>query len=155
MRGRWLVLVVLALGAGLPSVAPATSRATVPSGNLLANPGAEDGTGSTDSSCGAGGTTPGWMGTTGGFTAVQYGTSSYPSQSVSNAIGGGQNFFTGGCSDTASGSQFIDLSAYSALYLACRQDDPNTHLRALCEMLSAKRLPQQRPRKRATAHPRK
>jgi hypothetical protein len=114
MRGRWLVLVVLALGAGLPSVAPATSRATVPSGNLLANPGAEDGTGSTDSSCGAGGTTPGWMGTTGGFTAVQYGTSSYPSQSVSNAIGGGQNFFTGGCSDTASGSQFIDLSAYSA-----------------------------------------
>jgi DNA-binding transcriptional LysR family regulator len=48
-----------------------------------------------------------------------------------------------------------DLSAYSALYLACRQDDPNTHLRALCEMLSAKRLPQQRARKRATAHPRK
>ena len=48
-----------------------------------------------------------------------------------------------------------DISAYSALYLACRQDDPNTHLRALCEMLSAKRLPQQRPRKRATARPRK
>jgi DNA-binding transcriptional LysR family regulator len=48
-----------------------------------------------------------------------------------------------------------DISAYSALYLACRQDDPNTHLRAICEMLSMKRLPQQRSRKRATARPRK
>jgi DNA-binding transcriptional LysR family regulator len=48
-----------------------------------------------------------------------------------------------------------DISAYSALYLACRQDDPNTHLRAICEMLSTKGLPQQRPRKRATARSRK
>ena len=33
-----------------------------------------------------------------------------------------------------------DISAYSALYLARRQEDPNTHLRAICEMLSTTRL---------------
>ena len=30
-----------------------------------------------------------------------------------------------------------DLTAYSAVYLARRQDDPNTHLRALGEILTA------------------
>ena len=48
-----------------------------------------------------------------------------------------------------------DISAYSALYLARRQDDPNTHLRAIREMLATTGLPQQRQRKRATAHSRK
>jgi DNA-binding transcriptional LysR family regulator len=47
-----------------------------------------------------------------------------------------------------------DISAYSALYLARRQDDPNTHLRRICEMLTSG-LPQQRPRKRATRRARK
>src|SRR5579859_1256926 len=40
-----------------------------------------------------------------------------------------------------------DISAHSTLYLAHRQDDPNTHLRAICEMLTTSRLPPQRPRK--------
>jgi len=34
-----------------------------------------------------------------------------------------------------------DISAYSALYLARRQDDPNTHLRAIREMLATTGLP--------------
>jgi DNA-binding transcriptional LysR family regulator len=51
--------------------------------------------------------------------------------------------------------QLTDISAYSALYLARRQDDPNTHLRAICEMLATTGLPQQRPRKRALPRPRK
>jgi DNA-binding transcriptional LysR family regulator len=48
-----------------------------------------------------------------------------------------------------------DISAYSALYLARRQDDPNTHLRAIRDMLAATGLPQQRQRKRATPRARK
>jgi DNA-binding transcriptional LysR family regulator len=50
--------------------------------------------------------------------------------------------------------QLTDISAYSALYLARRQDDPNTHLRALREMLMTD-LPKQRQKKSATRHPRK
>jgi len=42
--------------------------------------------------------------------------------------------------------ELTDISAYSALYLARRQDDPNTHLRALCDRLTSD-LPPQRPRK--------
>ena len=48
-----------------------------------------------------------------------------------------------------------DISAYSALYLARRQDDPNAHLRAICEMLAITGVPKQRQRKRTTARPRK
>jgi DNA-binding transcriptional LysR family regulator len=48
-----------------------------------------------------------------------------------------------------------DISAYSTLYLARRQDDPNTHLRAICDMLATTGLPQQRSKKRAAPRPRK
>jgi DNA-binding transcriptional LysR family regulator len=48
-----------------------------------------------------------------------------------------------------------DISAYSTLYLARRQGDSNTHLRAICEMLATTGLPQQRQKKRATPHRRK
>lgn len=48
-----------------------------------------------------------------------------------------------------------DISAYSALYLARRQDDPNTHLRAIREMLATTGSPQQRQAKRAMPNPRK
>jgi DNA-binding transcriptional LysR family regulator len=51
--------------------------------------------------------------------------------------------------------RLTDISAYSTLYLARRQDDPNTHLRAICEMLATTGVPKQRQRKRATPHPRK
>jgi DNA-binding transcriptional LysR family regulator len=47
-----------------------------------------------------------------------------------------------------------DISAYSTLYLARRQDDPNTHLRAFREMLVMTGLPQRRQRKRAAPHSR-
>ena len=51
--------------------------------------------------------------------------------------------------------RLTDISAYSTLYLARRQGDPNTHLRAICEMLAITGLPQPRQKKRATRHPRK
>ena len=104
---------VLVVGAGVVAFGARSSGAAVPAGNLLTNPGAEAGTGSTDSSCGAGGTAPGWT-ASGGFTVVQYGTSGYPSTAVSSAIGGGANFFTGGCTASAAATQTIDVSAYAA-----------------------------------------
>ena len=48
-----------------------------------------------------------------------------------------------------------DITAYSAVYLARRQDDPNTHLRALREMLATTGLPPPPQKKRATAHSRR
>ena len=85
-----------------------SAKAVLPEGNVVANPGAEDGPGSSDS------TTinppPGWV-TTGTLTAIQYGTGGYPGTDVSNAIGGGANFFSGGTSAVSTGEQLIDLSA--------------------------------------------
>ena len=92
----------------------ASAAAAVPTGNLLQDPGAELDGGSTDSACGANATLgAAWTGQP-GFTAVRYGTGSYPDQSVSNSIGGGQNFFTGGCAPETTASQVIDVSAYTA-----------------------------------------
>jgi DNA-binding transcriptional LysR family regulator len=48
-----------------------------------------------------------------------------------------------------------DISAHSTLYLARRQGDPSTHLRAICEMLTATGSLQQQPKKRSTPRPRK
>src|SRR3984957_18485888 len=95
------------------AVGLASSSAAVPAGNLLQNPGGEAGLGSTGPNCGSGVTVPGWTGTS-GFTAVQYGTGSYPSQPVSDAIGGGSNFLTGGCTSGADAGQTIDVSPYAA-----------------------------------------
>jgi hypothetical protein len=48
-----------------------------------------------------------------------------------------------------------DISAYSGLYLARRRDDPNTHLRAIYEMLAMTGVPKQRQKKRMTTRRRK
>lgn len=55
----------------------------------------------------------------------------------------------------ASYKSLTDVSAFSTLYLARRRDDPNMHLRSMCEMLAAARSPQPKARKRATSRVRK
>ena len=84
----------------LVTASAASAGAAVPEGNLLQNPGAEDGLGAP----------PGWT-ATGSFTALAYGepgtlgTDRRPSD-------GGANFFAGGYGDEIErGSQTIDLSS--------------------------------------------
>jgi DNA-binding transcriptional LysR family regulator len=48
-----------------------------------------------------------------------------------------------------------DLTAHSTLYVARRRDDPNTHLRAICDLLSAAGTPSVKPKKRRTPRPRR
>lgn len=55
----------------------------------------------------------------------------------------------------ASYKPLTDINALSALYLARRQDDPNTHLRAMCEVLTATYPPRQNAKKVPTPRPRK
>jgi hypothetical protein len=77
----------------------ASAGARVPSGNLLANPGAEQ----------AGSPLPHW--TPGGsFILVNYGTGAYPSRAIGDGIAGGCGFFTGGQQGSVTGRQEIDLS---------------------------------------------
>lgn len=83
--------------------------AAIPSGNLVLNPGAEDGPGATDSSTVM--EPPSWT-TSGALTAVQYGSAGgYPDFTVRDSVGGGVNFFAGGNSSGSIGDQAIDISA--------------------------------------------
>ena len=88
------------------------ARASVPTGNLLQNPGAEAGTCSTD-----GNTVepiPGWN-TTSYFTDVCYGAPGFPGTDVSAAIGGGQGFFAGGpLASPNTATQTVDVSGAAA-----------------------------------------
>jgi hypothetical protein len=96
----------------------------VPQGNLLHNPGAEDGQASQ-----SGETTvpiPGWT-TTGAFTVVPYGGGgapdffTFPPASESQRIKGGKNFFAGGYqAGTSSATQTVDVSAGAPLIDANR-----------------------------------
>jgi hypothetical protein len=87
--------------------APAADAA-IPAGNLLLNPGAEDGAGAPDSFTIV--APPSWT-TTGQLTAVQYGASGgYPDTAMSGSIAGGANFFSGGNTTISSGEQIIDVS---------------------------------------------
>jgi hypothetical protein len=82
--------------------------ATIPSGNLVLNPGAEDGPGSTDTS--TVNPPPSWT-TSGALTAVQYGSpGGFPDFTVRDAVGGGVNFFAGGNSSGSIADQTIDVS---------------------------------------------
>ena len=87
-------------------VAPA--QASVPAGNLLANPGAEAGPGAPDAS--TINAPPGWT-TTGELTAVKYGASGFPTSAVSSQIDGGANFFAAGNVATSTGEQLLNVSA--------------------------------------------
>jgi hypothetical protein len=104
MHGRVAALALAALALG---AAPA--GATVPSGNLVVNPGAEASPGAPDNST----IDPpqGWTTTAGELTAVQYGASGgFPTTADGAALGGGANFFAGGNAAESSATQFIDVS---------------------------------------------
>jgi hypothetical protein len=79
-----------------------------PDGNVLANPGAEEGTPA--GANGTGAAPPGW--TRGGaFTFAAYGAGVFPSARVGGALGAGAALFVGGPGGAASATQVVDLSA--------------------------------------------
>lgn len=84
--------------------------ATIPQGNLLANPGAESGTFVGDEvnhAC-----PQSWPNCQGNMTAVAYGTTTFPGVAESSRIGGGHNFIAGGPDSAfALVSQSIQLGA--------------------------------------------
>jgi hypothetical protein len=82
--------------------------AAIPAGNLVLNPGAEDGQGAPDASSNF--PPPSWA-TAGALTAVQYGSAGgFPDFTVRDSVGGGVNFFAGGNSSASVGDQTIDVS---------------------------------------------
>jgi hypothetical protein len=101
---------VLVLAAGALAAAPAADAA-LPAGNLVLNPGAEDGPGASDGSTVI--PPPSWT-TTGTLTALQYGadggSNPFPSFAVRDAIGGGANFISGGTGGGSTGTQTYDVS---------------------------------------------
>jgi hypothetical protein len=103
---------LLAVVAGLALASAAPAGAVVPSGNLVVNPGAEAAPGATDSAAQL--PLPGWT-VESTFTAVQYGTSGFPTVADGAALGGGVNFFAGGPGGAASAAtQVIDVSGAAA-----------------------------------------
>jgi len=107
VRGH--ILVGLA-AAALFAAGPA--GAAVPTGNLLVNPGGEAGPGAADSATQL--PLPGWT-VESTFTAVQYGTSGFPTLPDATALGGGVNFFAGGPGGaTSAATQVVDVSGAAA-----------------------------------------
>ena len=110
----WRTLLAAAVGALLLATPLAARPATVPTGNLVVNPGAEDSPGSDVSTV----VKPvGWT-TTGNLSTWTYAAreGDRPTQAFSATIGGGKNFFAGGPGDnsgkqtTHTASQTIDVS---------------------------------------------
>lgn len=93
---------------GLPGPPPPQ-----PSGNLLTNPGADDGTGVNDETSDV--AIPGWT-TTPAFTAVRYGApGGFPDTVEATRISGGANFFAGGPTNSVSTArQTVDVSPRAA-----------------------------------------
>jgi hypothetical protein len=119
MKLRLLPVTCTAIAAGCLAAAAvaAGTASTLPTGNLLQNPGAEAGTASEGS--GPPVAIPGWTTTTikgedsanAGFTVVRYGATSFPDPALAAAIQGGSNFFTGGdATAVSSASQNVDVS---------------------------------------------
>ena len=83
-------------------------------GNLLANPGAEQGTAATDDT--ASPAPPRWV-RTGAFTSVRYGTVAgpfaFPPLDAAAWLRGGDAFFAGGPGGAASLSQVVDVSRWA------------------------------------------
>ena len=87
----------------------APAQASVPAGNLLANPGAEAGAGAPNASTII--SPPSWT-TAGELTAVKYSdTNGFPTTANSAQFGGGANFFAGGNVATSTGEQVVNVSA--------------------------------------------
>jgi hypothetical protein len=114
------LVAVLVAGLVLASTG-ATARATVPSGNLIVNGGADVGTGSSDSATTAPAPIPGWTSTT-NFTEHTYdpaGSANFPDTNASAAIAGGSQFFAGGPANGTGNSietatQTVDVSIAAA-----------------------------------------
>ena len=91
-----------------PPPPPATA------GNLVANPGAEQGTAAADDR--AAPAPPRWR-RSGGFTSVRYGTvaglAAFPTLEAAAALGAGDAFFAGGPSGAASATQVVDVSGWA------------------------------------------
>ena len=104
---------LLALAALLVIAGPAD--ASLPAGNIVQNGDAEAGPGATNETDAP--APPGWD-VIPNFTAVAYGTTTFPGADISSAIGGGSNFFAGGPDNGFGGSsaatQTIDLSGSAA-----------------------------------------
>ena len=96
-----LVFLLASAGAG------AGGGGAIPSGNLLANPNAEQGQAATNSTERF--DPPGWQLGPGGSTVteVRYGTPDFPTLADSAAIGGGSAFFAGGPQGSGSTPQLI------------------------------------------------
>jgi hypothetical protein len=101
--------VLVGLAAALFAAAPA--GAAVPTGNLLVNPGAEAAPGAADSVTQL--PLPGWT-VESTFTAVQYGTSGFPTLDDATTFGGGINLFAGGNSAASAATQVVDVSGAAA-----------------------------------------
>jgi hypothetical protein len=117
VRSRSIRVGLLAIGLTLVAALPAA--AIVPSGNLIADPGAETGP-TTNGSQTVPPPNPPWFSGLPGASQVQYGASGgFPGTDVSGAIGGGSAFFAGGPSQTGDASvhsiqQTVDLSGAAA-----------------------------------------
>jgi hypothetical protein len=83
-------------------------------GNLLANPGAEQGVAAANDT--AAPAPPRWR-RSGGFTSVRYGTVvglvAFPSLEAAAALGAGEAFFAAGPSGAASATQVVDVSSWA------------------------------------------
>jgi hypothetical protein len=119
-RSQLSLVAVLVAGAVVASNG-AIARATVPSGNLIVNGGAEVGTGSSDSVTTSPVPIPAWTGTT-NFTEHTYdpaGSANFPDTNASTAIAGGSQFFAGGPDNGTGNSvetamQTVDVSMAAA-----------------------------------------
>lgn len=85
--------------------------AEIPAGNVLLNPGAEDG--EPVMTTGEGPQPPAWT-RTGSFTQVAYGTAPLPTPEAAEALGGGGAFFSAGPGDAGTLLQRIDLTGSAA-----------------------------------------
>ncbi len=107
MTRTLLILLVCALAA---SSLTAPAAAAVPAGNLVADPGAEQGGAATDAADVVAPPAP-WV-PEGPFTQVAYGAPDFPSTAVADSIGGGTAFFAGGPdATTTSAEQNLDVEA--------------------------------------------
>jgi len=92
------------------ALAPAPAQAVLPQGNLIRNPGAEEGAGAIFAGMVV--ALPGWT-RTGSFTPVRYGSAGFPSAAQGAAVSGGQNFFAGG-PDNANSSAYQVIGVAAA-----------------------------------------
>jgi hypothetical protein len=122
MRRAWLVPAALIPAVAMAALAlpGAASAVTVAPKNIILNPGAEAGPGSTDGSTVP---VPKWTVKKGGtFTAVQYGASGgFPTKSGPGPKNRGANFFAGGGVATANtqiATQTDSLKAYAGVIAA-------------------------------------